>query len=161
MGDKVKIIIAKSNLLHDIDHLHFKIKTMEEERRIKIENMKTKSGVANKYDGGYHIVAGRSNGKTFVSNNSTDFLDAIKYCYNDIYTTNLLAQYEYNKQCRGSWNNKLEIKKVIFNDPATIVFWKDGTKTVVKCENEEFDEEKGLAMAIVKSVFGKCCQRRI
>lgn len=25
------------------------------------------------------------------------------------------------------------IKKVIFNDPATIVLWNDGTKTVVKC----------------------------
>lgn len=33
------------------------------------------------------------------------------------------------------------IDKVIFNPPATIVFWKDGTKTVVKCkEGEEFSE---------------------
>ena len=31
---------------------------------------------------------------------------------------------------------RLAIKKVIFNAPATIVFWDDGTKTVVKCENE-------------------------
>lgn len=46
------------------------------------------------------------------------------------------------------------IKKVIFNDPATIVFWKDGTKTVVKCENEAYDPEKGLAMAISKRVLG-------
>ena len=30
-------------------------------------------------------------------------------------------------------SGKLEIKRVVFNDPATIVFWKDGTKTVVKC----------------------------
>lgn len=50
--------------------------------------------------------------------------------------------------------NKLEIEKVIFNDPATIVFWSDGTKTVVKCANEEFDKEKGLAMAICKRVLG-------
>lgn len=49
----------------------------------------------------------------------------------------------------------LVIKKVIFNDPATIVFWTDGTKTVVKCQDgDEFDPEKGLAMAIVKKVFG-------
>ena len=39
---------------------------------------------------------------------------------------------------------------VIFNDPATIVFWSDGTKTVVKAHNEPFNPEKGLAMAIVK-----------
>lgn len=48
------------------------------------------------------------------------------------------------------------IKKVIFNDPATIVFWKDGTKTVVKCGDSEygFDPEKGLAMAIAKRALG-------
>ena len=40
-----------------------------------------------------------------------------------------------------------KIKDVIYNDPATIVFWEDGTKTVVKCKNEKFDPEKGLAMA--------------
>lgn len=48
-----------------------------------------------------------------------------------------------------------EIKDVIFNNPATIVFWKDGTKTVVKCQGKEkFDPEKGLAMAIVKKIYG-------
>ena len=48
-----------------------------------------------------------------------------------------------------------EIKNVIFNDPATIVFWTDGTKTVVKCqEGDEFDPEKGLTMAIAKKVYG-------
>ena len=47
------------------------------------------------------------------------------------------------------------IKDVIFNDPATIVFWTDGSKTVVKCEKgETFDPEKGLAMAISKKVLG-------
>lgn len=49
---------------------------------------------------------------------------------------------------------RLVIKKVVFNDPATIVFWDDGTKTVVKCENEEYDPEKGLAMAIAKKALG-------
>lgn len=48
-----------------------------------------------------------------------------------------------------------KIKKVIYNDPATIVFWKDGTKTVVKaCEDDEYDPEKGLAMAISKKALG-------
>lgn len=46
------------------------------------------------------------------------------------------------------------IKKVIFNDPATIVLWNDGTKTVVKADNEPYDPEKGLAMAISKKVLG-------
>lgn len=47
------------------------------------------------------------------------------------------------------------IKRVIFNPPATIVFWTDGTKTVVKAQNgEPFDREKGLAMAILKGASG-------
>lgn len=47
-----------------------------------------------------------------------------------------------------------KIKNVIFNDPATIVFWNDGTKTVVKCgKDDTFDPEKGLAMAISKYFF--------
>ena len=47
-----------------------------------------------------------------------------------------------------------KIKNVIFDDPATIVFWEDGTKTVVKAQDEEFDPEKGLAMAISKKALG-------
>lgn len=47
------------------------------------------------------------------------------------------------------------IKEVIFNDPATIVIWADGEKTVVKCQNgEPYDPEKGLAMAISKRALG-------
>lgn len=48
-----------------------------------------------------------------------------------------------------------KIEKVIFNNPATIVYWHDGTKTVVKAQDgEPFDKEKGLAMAFVKKVCG-------
>lgn len=50
-----------------------------------------------------------------------------------------------------------EIKDVIFNDPATIVYWEDGTKTVVKCQKEtgdSFSKETGLVMAIAKKVLG-------
>lgn len=47
-----------------------------------------------------------------------------------------------------------KIDKVIFNDPATIVMWADGTKTVVKAVDEGFDPEKGLAMAITKKALG-------
>ena len=51
-------------------------------------------------------------------------------------------------------NKKTLIKNVIFNDPATVVQWSDGTKTVVKCVNEPYDPEKGLAMAFVKGILG-------
>lgn len=47
------------------------------------------------------------------------------------------------------------IKNVIFNPPATVVYWTDGSKTVVKCsEKDVFDPEKGLAMAVVKRCGG-------
>lgn len=47
------------------------------------------------------------------------------------------------------------IKEVIHNDPATIVYWLDGTRTVVKCgEDDVYDPEKGLAMAIAKKFLG-------
>lgn len=46
------------------------------------------------------------------------------------------------------------IEKVIFHDPATIVYWKDKTKTVVKVHGEAYDREKGLAMCIAKKVLG-------
>ena len=45
-------------------------------------------------------------------------------------------------------------KRVIYHDPATIVYWEDGTKTVVKAHDEPFDKEKGLAMAILKKALG-------
>lgn len=47
------------------------------------------------------------------------------------------------------------IKKVVYNDPATIVMWADGTKTVVKCnEGDTFDPEKGLLLCIAKKAYG-------
>ena len=51
------------------------------------------------------------------------------------------------------------IEKVIFHDPATIIIWKDKTKTVVKCHNEDFDPEKGLAMCFAKKVLGESFHR--
>lgn len=46
-----------------------------------------------------------------------------------------------------------EIEKVIFNDPATIVLWSDGTKTVVKTHDEPYSKEHGLAMCIARRYF--------
>ncbi len=54
-----------------------------------------------------------------------------------------------------SATNAAAIKDVIFAPPATIVYWSDGSKTVVKCgEKDIFDPEKGLAMAVAKRCGG-------
>lgn len=46
------------------------------------------------------------------------------------------------------------IDKVYFNNPATVIKWKDGTKTVVKCQKgDTYDAEKGFAMALIKGLF--------
>ena len=58
------------------------------------------------------------------------------------------------------WLNKrygypMEIKDVVFSDPITTVYWKDGTETRVTCQDgDTFDREKGLAMAISKKALG-------
>ena len=47
------------------------------------------------------------------------------------------------------------IERVLFSDPATIVFWEDGTKTIVKCmKGEKYERYAGFAAACVKKLFG-------
>lgn len=69
----------------------------------------------------------------------------VEYCRRDVEATAAL----YNRM-------NPTIENVIFNPPATIVFWSDGTKTVVKDQGEVFgyDPEKGLAIAISKKMLG-------
>ena len=78
-----------------------------------------------------YLSTRRSNGKTQM----------LKEMLNSMYGTKAL---------------KMEIKKVIFSGPCTIVFWQDGTKTMVRQQEDvdALDHEKGLAMAIAKKVYG-------
>lgn len=66
--------------------------------------------------------------------------------YEDIYHLGLL----FNS------NRKLpSIKNVYFNDPATVVLWDDGTKTVVKCQDgDTYSKETGLALCLAKKAMG-------
>ena len=71
---------------------------------------------------------------------------------------------DYGFMYSGTWLEKVDegrfklgdkIKDVKFSGPATIVFWTDGTKTVVKCrKGDKFDPEKGIAMACAKKLLG-------
>ena len=70
----------------------------------------------------------------------------------NIYFNNKSDYFKFRAINRGCL--PVVIEKVIFNEPATIVFWSDKTKTVVKAENDTFDPEKGLAMAIAKKSLG-------
>ena len=47
------------------------------------------------------------------------------------------------------------VKKVYFNKPYTIVIWKDGTKTIVKCSKGcKYDKYTGLATCFLKKFMG-------
>lgn len=115
------------------------------------EFMKTMEGLINSPNqkligdmrGGYVYAATEISKANRRATEAENRLDAFKYAVNDVFGTAELHR-----------KMALEIKKVIFNNPATIVFWADGTKTVVKAKNEDFDPEKGLAMAIAKKALG-------
>ena len=54
-----------------------------------------------------------------------------------------------------SQSKKGTVDRVIFNDPATIVYWKDGTRTLVKCSADDvFDKEQGFFMACFLKATG-------
>ena len=98
------------------------------------------------FEGSYPLI-----GQNYVVVKAECDADAFYKCLNRTQVNSVLRT---GSRPTINLNISDDIKKVIFNDPATIVIWKDGTKTIVKCGDEPFDPEKGLAMAISKYVFG-------
>lgn len=48
-----------------------------------------------------------------------------------------------------------KVKRIIYNNPATIVFWEDGTKTVVKkAKGEKFNKYNAFCAALAKKLYG-------
>jgi hypothetical protein len=95
-----------------------------------------------------------------------DGFNVHQYIIDDIVTTKnmykTLTEMEENDMnhtayAKGNdiFRGYLAIEKVHFSGPVTAVIWNDHTKTVVRCQDgEDFDPEKGLAMAIAKKMFG-------
>ena len=80
-----------------------------------------------------------------------DFLDTMRYCYDDVAT---VKKYAASMELRVDIPGMID--RVIFNDPATIIYWKDGSKTVVKrSEDDIWDPEKGFCMAVIKKLYGR------
>lgn len=67
---------------------------------------------------------------------------------------------EHQKQYNHIFEAKIKlynthIVKIIYNDKATIVFWNNNTKTVVKCtETDEYSKEAAVAIAFFKHSVG-------
>lgn len=50
---------------------------------------------------------------------------------------------------------ELMVADVIYNDPATVVYWSDKTRTVVKCQpGDTYDPKTGFLLALCKKVCG-------
>lgn len=48
-----------------------------------------------------------------------------------------------------------DVDRIIYNEPTTIVYWDDGTKTIVRCgEGEKFERYAGFMAAVCKKMFG-------
>lgn len=55
----------------------------------------------------------------------------------------------------NSMSKRKSIKEVIFNNPATIILWADGTKTVVKCKDgDKYDKQTGFLICYLKGIVG-------
>lgn len=59
------------------------------------------------------------------------------------------------KEQRNKKMNK-KIKKIILNNPATVIFWNDNSKTVVKCtDGDKYNPLNGIAIAFMKGMLDK------
>lgn len=76
---------------------------------------------------------------------------------NDLNLIRMIEELEAEEQY-----DYLAVEKIIFNNPATIVIWADGTRTVVKaCKEDKFDKGVGLKTALLQRVFGKGIDKEI
>lgn len=115
------------------------------------EHMERRSGRCAMCDGRNNFMPKQlPTDQVFVTTNNP-YLEYTKY---DVEWTKRMLNSVYGRSAHTK-PALPKIKNVIFNDPATIVFWADGTKTVVQARDiDEFDPEKGLTMAITKKLYG-------
>lgn len=89
-------------------------------------------------------ITGEGNSNYLIMPRHAGYSEAMKWRQ---FTSEMLCGVDLNHSIPA-------IKEVKFEEPATIVFWEDGTKTVVRAQGEDYDPEKGLAMAISRKALG-------
>lgn len=72
--------------------------------------------------------------------------------------SDMVASNAFHLDYSSMWANPIkhnyDVKKIIYNDPATIVFWEDGTKTVVKRgKDEPFSKYHAFCAALAKKLY--------
>jgi hypothetical protein len=94
-------------------------------------------------------VSVNNNGYTYRVSGGIPFIEMNSEINNDFW--DLLVGKPANKSKPATPS----VKRIVYHDPATIVFWQDGTKTVVKCmDGEPFEKYAGFCAALAKKVFG-------
>lgn len=98
----------------------------------------------------YNITMGTRNAKSMK-----ELIEVLKYANKldgSVYSLDTL------KKLTGGTDEmkKIDVEKIIFNGPKTIVFWTDGTKTIVSISKDEakFDPEAAFCAAYTKKTFG-------
>ena len=85
--------------------------------------------------------------------------------YNPHYMASLAKkQAEFERMMYNDYyKNKIDlIDHVVFNGPATIIFFKDGTKTVIKCHDEDtLSIPTGFALALLKKILGGAAYHKL
>lgn len=98
------------------------------------------------------ITMGLRSGKTYLT-------EIGKFKNKDNGFDSIIYQMEKKRKFaeRGTDEMKnVDVKKIIFNGPKTIVLWSDGTKTIVSMSKDEtnFDPEAAFCAAYTKKMFG-------
>lgn len=79
----------------------------------------------------------------------------IEYGPKTVPIVELCGRFICEKTIENHGRKNAQLKKVVFHDPATIVYWTDGSKTVVKCQpGDTFDPLTGFLMAFFKKACG-------
>lgn len=57
--------------------------------------------------------------------------------------------------CGHKYHQPITVDHIFYDDKATVVFWTDGTKTIVKCaEGTKYDEYAAFCIALAKKIYG-------
>ena len=111
--------------------------------------------------GGYYFFPKMTmefDGNTYCVDHVNRSLDVVAFTNVTREIVEITASREIGKPARRETPRDYyckDIKRVSFNGPATIVFWEDGTKTVVKrAEGDKHDIKVALLYAFAKKKFG-------
>lgn len=93
----------------------------------------------------YKDVYSDSESSSLFSSGIANLRKTLKEAFGELFNL------EENNMSRKS----LEVKKVIYSGPCTIVIWADDSKTIVRCQDgDTYSKEVGLLMCLAKKVWG-------